>query len=64
MHVPNDAAAQAEHIVIDYLRTHGPTTLDVLVGVLVTLPWAKIFSAVDRLSRANTVQLRQTKNRD
>ena len=64
MYVQNDAARQAERIVMEYLQTHGPTTMEVLVRALATLSWAQVFSAVDRLSRANTVHLSQTRNRD
>ena len=64
MQVQNDNAAQAERIVMDYLQAHGPTTMDTLVAALVTLSWAQVFSAVDRLSRANKVQLAQTPQHD
>jgi hypothetical protein len=60
MQVQYDDAAQAERIVMDYLQTHGPTTMEILVRALVGLSWAQVFSAVDRLSRANKVQLAQT----
>ena len=59
-----DDAAQAERIVMDFLQTHGPTTMERLVRALVGLSWAQVFSAVDRLSRANKVHLGQTPHRD
>ena len=64
MQVQRDEAAQADRLVVDFLRTHGPTTMEMLVRALVSLSWAQVFSAVDRLSRADTVQLRQTRQRD
>ncbi len=64
MQVQRDDAAQAERIVMDFLQTHGPTTLERLVRALVGLSWAQVFSAVDRLSRAKKVYLGQTLQRD
>ena len=64
MQVQGDDAAQADRIVMEYLQTHGPTTMDRLVRALVGLSWAQVFSAVDRLSRANKVHLDQTPHRD
>ena len=64
MQVQDDDAAQAERMVMQYLLAHGPTTMDTLVRALVTASWAQVFSAVDRLSRANKVQLAQTPQRD
>jgi hypothetical protein len=64
MQVQGDKPAQAERIVIDFLQTHGPTTMERLVYALVGLSWAQVFSAVDRLSRTNKVYLRQTQERD
>jgi hypothetical protein len=64
MEVQRDNAAQAERLVIDFLQTHGPTTMEILVRALVGLSWAQVFSAVDRLSRTNEVHLRQTRQRD
>ena len=64
MQVQADHAAQADRVVMEYLRTHGPTTMDTLVRAVVTLSWAQVFSAVDRLSRTNQVQLGQTPHRD
>jgi hypothetical protein len=64
MQVQRDDAAQAERIVREFLQTHGPTTLERLVRALVGLSWAQVFSAVDRLSRANKVRLAQTPQRD
>jgi|SRR5687768_4689789 len=64
MQVQDDNAAQAERIVLDHLRAHGPTTVERLVRALVGLSWAQVFSAVDRLSRANKVLLAQTPHRD
>jgi hypothetical protein len=64
MQVQRDDAAQAERIVMEFLQTHGPTTMERLVRALVGLSWAQVFSAVDRLSRANKVQLAQTPQRD
>ncbi len=64
MQVQRDDAAQAERIVMDCLQTHGPTTMERLVRALVGLSWAQVFSAVDRLSRANKIHLRQTPERD
>jgi hypothetical protein len=64
MQVQRDDAAQAERIVMEYLQTHGPTTMERLVHTLVGVSWAQVFSAVDRLSRANKVHLRQTPQRD
>jgi hypothetical protein len=53
MHVQREDAAQAERIVMEFLQAHGPTTMERLVRALVGLSWAQVFSAVDRLSRAN-----------
>ena len=64
MQVQRDDAAQAERIVMKYLQTHGPTTMEKLVRALVGISWAQVFSAVDRLSRANKVILGQTRQRD
>jgi hypothetical protein len=64
MQVQPDDAAQAERIVMDVLQTHGPTTMESLVRTLVGLCWTQVFSAVDRLSRANKVHLAQTPPRD
>jgi hypothetical protein len=64
MQVQHDNAAQAERIVLEHLRTHGPTTMERLVRAVVGLSWAQVFSAVDRLSRANRVLLAQTPHRD
>jgi hypothetical protein len=64
MQVQHDNAAQAERIVLDYLRAHGPTTMERLVRAVVGLSWAQVFSAVDRLSRANKIHLGQTPHRD
>ena len=64
MQVQRDDAAQAERIVMEYLQTHGATTMDRLVRAVVELSWAQVFSAVDRLSRANKVDLGQTPQRD
>jgi hypothetical protein len=64
MQVQPDGAGQAERIVMDFLHTHGPTTLEKLVRALVGLSWAQVFSAVDRLSRAGKVYLGQTPQRD
>src|SRR5207237_1862313 len=64
MQVQGDDAAQAERIVMDFLQTHGSTTMERLVRALVDLSWAQVFSAVDRLSRANKVFLGQTPQRD
>ena len=64
MQVQRDDAAQAERIVMEYLQTHGPATMERLIRALVGLSWAQVFSAVDRLSRANKVRLGQTPQRD
>ena len=64
MQVQRDDAAQAERIVMEFLQTHGPTTMERLVRALIGLSWAQVFSAVDRLSRANNVHLGQTPQRD
>jgi hypothetical protein len=64
MHVQREDAAQAERIVMEFLQTHGPTTMERLVRALVGLSWAQVFSAVDRLSRANKVHLGQTPQHD
>ena len=64
MQVQQDNAAQADRLVMDILLTHGPTTMDTLVRALVSLSWAQVFSAVDRLSRADRVSMRQTLGRD
>jgi hypothetical protein len=64
MQVQRDNAAQAERIVIDFLHTHGPITIERLVRALVGLSWAQVFSAVDRLSRTDKLHLRQTRERD
>ncbi len=64
MQVQHDDAAQADRIVMEFLRTHGPITMDQLVRALMSLSWAQVFSAVDRLSRANTVHLGQIPQRD
>jgi hypothetical protein len=64
MQVQGDEAARAERIVVDFLQTHGPTTMERLVYSLVGLSWAQVFSAVDRLSRTKKVHLRQTQERD
>ena len=64
MHVQGDDAAQVDRIVMDFLQTHGSTTMDALVRSLVTVSWAQVFSAVDRLSRTHKIQLRQTPHRD
>jgi hypothetical protein len=64
MHVQGDDAAQVDRIVMDFLQTHGSTTMDALVRSLVTVSWAQVFSAVDRLSRTHQIQLRQTPHRD
>lgn len=64
MQVQHDDAAQADRIVMEFLRTHGPITMDQLVRALMSLSWAQVFSAVDRLSRANKVHLGQTLQRD
>jgi hypothetical protein len=64
MQVQHDNAAQAERIVLEHLRTHGPTTMERLVRALVGLSWAQVFSAVDRLSRANKIHLGQTPQHD
>jgi hypothetical protein len=62
--VERDDAAQADRMVMEYLQTHGATTMEALVLALVTLSWAQVFSAVDRLSRTNQIELRQTLHRD
>ena len=64
MQVQRDDAAQADRMVMEYVQTHGPITMDQLVRALVGLSWAQVFSAVDRLSRANKVRLGQTPHRD
>lgn len=64
MQVQGDDAAQADRMVMEYVQTHGATTMEVLVRALVTLSWAQVFSAVDRLSRANKVLLGRTPQRD
>ena len=64
MHVQRDDAAQVDRIVIDFLQSHSPTTMDALIRSLVTLSWAQVFSAVDRLSRTRQIQLQQTPHRD
>ncbi len=64
MQLQHDDAAQADRIVIDFLRAHGPTTMETLVRSLISLSWAQVFSAVDRLSRTDQVHLRQTRARD
>ena len=64
MCVQNDAAVQAERLVMEYLQTHGLTTMERLVRDLAGLSWAQVFSAVDRLSRANKVHLGQTPHHD
>jgi hypothetical protein len=64
MHVQREDAAQAERIVMEFIQTHGPTTMETLVRALIGLSWAQVFSAVDRLSRANRVLLAQTPHRD
>ena len=64
MQLQRDDAAQADRIVMEYLQTHGPTTMDRLVRALVALSWAQVFSAVDRLSRAHKVHLGLTPHRD
>src|SRR5687768_14008221 len=64
MHIQRDDAAQAERIVMEFLQTHGPTTMERLVRALVGLSWAQVFSAVDRLSRANKILLGQTPQHD
>lgn len=64
MHVQRDDAAQAERIVMEFLQMHGPTTMERLVRALVRLSWGRVFSAVDRLSRADKIQLAQTPHGD
>ena len=64
MPVERDDAAQADRMVMEYLLTHGATTMETLVRALVSLSWAQVFSAVDRLSRANKVHLGRTAHRD
>jgi len=64
MHVQGDDAAQVDRIVMDFLQTHGSTTMDALVRSLVTVSWAQVFSAVDRLSRTHQILLQQTPHRD
>ena len=64
MQVQGDDAAQADRVVMDFVQTHGHTTMDALVRSLVTLSWAQVFSAVDRLSRTHQIQLHQTPHRD
>jgi hypothetical protein len=64
MHVQRDDAAQADRIVMDFLRGHSPSTMDALLRSLVTLSWAQVFSAVDRLSRTHQILLQQTPHRD
>ena len=64
MQVQPNGAAQADRLVMDFLRMHGPTTMDTVVRALVTLSWAQVFSAVDRLSRTNQLLLRQTPDYD
>jgi hypothetical protein len=64
MHVQRDDAAQVDRIVMEFVQTHSPTTMDALVRSLVTLSWAQVFSAVDRLSRTHRIQLQQTPHRD
>ena len=43
MQVQGDDAAQADRVVMDFVQTHGPTTMDALVRSLVTLSWAQVF---------------------
>ena len=64
MQVQRDDAALADRVVMDFVQTHGHTTMDALVRSLVTLSWAQVFSAVDRLSRTHQIQLHQTRHRD
>jgi hypothetical protein len=64
MHVQRDDAAQADRIVMDFVRSHSRTTMDALLRSLVTLSWAQVFSAVDRLSRTQQILLQQTPHRD
>jgi len=64
MHVQRDDAAQVDRIVINFLQSYSPITMDALIRSLVTLSWAQVFSAVDRLSRTQQIQLQQTPHRD
>jgi hypothetical protein len=43
MEVQQEDAAQAERIVMDFLQTHGPTTMERLVRALVGLSGRKSF---------------------
>jgi hypothetical protein len=63
-HVQRDDAAQADRIVMDFVQSHSPITMDALIRSLVTLSWAQVFSAVDRLSRTHQILLQQTPHRD
>src|SRR5689334_24267808 len=64
MNMRRDDAAHADRLVLEFVRAHTHTTMDTLVRAMVTLSWAQVFSAVDRLSRAHKVILEQTPNRD
>jgi hypothetical protein len=64
MQVQRDDAGQADRIVMEFLRSHSPTTMDTLLRSLLTLSWAQVFSAVDRLSRTHQILLQQTPHRD
>jgi hypothetical protein len=64
MDIQRDDAAQADRIVMDFVRGHSPTNMDALLQSLVTLSWAQVFSAVDRLSRTKQILLQQTPHRD
>lgn len=64
MDARGDESSQAERLVMEFLGTHGPTTMERLAHAWIGLTWGQVFSAVDRLSRANKVQMHQTHERD
>lgn len=46
-------------IVLDMLESTGPSSLDDLVTDLAAMSWAKVFVAIDRMSREGRLLLRQ-----
>jgi hypothetical protein len=51
--------APIEVAIIELLQSHGPCSLDDVVGYRPDLGWGEVFRAIDQMSRDGRVVLRQ-----